>query len=273
VTGPTELSEADAAVVDSVVVPRYLSLYGELMLELFLAGEGARVAHLGCRTGYPDDRLVRGVPNSSLVGVDSSAAALERARIKAGDLGELDLSYVQAVSWQTGLDDASFSHVVTLHPPARAEHRARLFREAGRLLCAAGQALVALPLRGSFQELFDLLREYALKHDDAEFGNALEQAASAHPTMETLTEELEAAGFDDVDVELRTTALAFDSGRGFVEDPATRLFILPDLAEALGGRKLDQPASYLRDAIDKYWSEAEFELGLSVGCASGRKTG
>jgi hypothetical protein len=111
-----------------------------------------------------------------------------------------------------------------------------------------------------------------LKYDETELGNALEQAAAAQPTIETLSEELEDAGFDDVDVEHRTAALAFGSGRDFVEDPATRLLILPELGPAVGGQDLAKPALYLRDAIDKYWSEAQFELSLNVGCASARKT-
>jgi SAM-dependent methyltransferase len=271
VTPLSELGEADAAVVDTFVVPRYLNLYGELLLELVLAGEGARIVHLGCRTGYPDGQLVQRISRASLVGLDPSEAALELARSKAAELGEVDLSYLRATSWPTDLDGASYSHVVSLHPPAAAELRAGLLREAARLLCPGGQALIALPLRGSFQEVFDLFREYALKYDETELGNALEQAAAAQPTIETLSEELEAAGFDDVDVEHRTAALAFGSGRDFVEDPATRLLILPELGPAIDGQALAKPALYLRDAIDKYWSETQFELSLTVGCASARK--
>ena len=92
-----------------------------------------------------------------------------------------------------------------------------------RLLCPGGQALVALPLRGSFQEIGDLFREYALKHDDGDFGKVVEEAMASRHTIETLSEELESAGLDDVDVEIRTTTLAFDSGRAFMEDPVTRL--------------------------------------------------
>jgi SAM-dependent methyltransferase len=272
VTPLGELGAADAAVVDTFVVPRYLSLYGELLLELFLAGEGARIAHLGCRTGYPDGQLVERIPGASLVGLDPSEAALELARSKATELGALDLSYQRATSWPTALEAGSFSHVVSLHPPARADLRAELFREAARLLGPSGQALIALPLRGSFQEVFDLFREYALKYDETELGNLLEQAAALQPTIETLSEELEAAGFDDVDVEQRSMAVAFGSGRDFAEDPATRLLILPELVPALDSQALAKPSLYLRDAIDKYWSEARFELSLSVGCASARKT-
>jgi hypothetical protein len=35
-----------------------------------------------------------------------------------------------------------------------------------------------------------------------------------------------------------------------------------------------EPAlAYVRQAIDKYWSDGPFELTVNVGCATGRKVG
>jgi len=50
----TRLAPADAAIFETFVVPRYLSLFGELALESIAETEGAQVVHFGCRTGYPD---------------------------------------------------------------------------------------------------------------------------------------------------------------------------------------------------------------------------
>ena len=71
---------------------------------------------------------------------------------------------------------------------------------------------IALPLRGSFQELGDLFREYALKNDDGEFGRIVEEAMANRPTLEMLSEELEVFGLEDVDVEVRQSSLWFDNG-------------------------------------------------------------
>jgi hypothetical protein len=91
------------------------------------------------------------------------------------------------------------------------------------------------------------------------------------PNIESLAEALEDVGFDDVDIDVRTTSLPFDSGRAFIEDPVSRLFILPELRSWLGTMDLDKPLAYVRDAIDKYWSEGKFEMTLNIGCASGRR--
>jgi SAM-dependent methyltransferase len=268
------LGPAEAAVFETFVVPRYLTIFGELLLENLAESEGAQVIHLHCRTGYPDRGLAMRLPGSYIVGVDTSAAALELARAKAATMPDMSSEYrlvddLPAVD----LPESSFSHGLVMHPLASGDDRRILLGELRRLLAPHGQALLAMPLRGSFQEITDLLREYSLKHDDAEVGRAVEGATQVRPTVEILGGELEDLGFDFVDVSLRPTTLRFQSGRDFFEDPVARLLILPEMRLDL---KLEDPEaafSYVRLAIDKYWSDGPFELTVNVGCATGRKVG
>jgi SAM-dependent methyltransferase len=264
-----KLTPADAAILETFVVPRYLSLFGDLMLEMILVGDSARIAHLGCRTGYPDLKLYERLDGVDIVGVDSSLPALELARNKAAVLGDVSVEYRLAESLPLDLDGGNYTHAYSMHPISGPQDRAALFGEISRLLCEGGQALVAMPLRGSFQEIADLFREYGLKHDDSDFSKAIE--AANRPSIEALSEELEAAGLEDIDVEIRQTQLSFDSGRAFVEDPVSRLMIIPEVRTWLGVNDLKKPLEYVRDAIDKYWSEGKLELSLNVGCASARK--
>jgi SAM-dependent methyltransferase len=266
-----DLSTADAAVMETFVVPRYLSLYAGLMLEMLLTGDAARVAHLGCRTGYPDLELFQRIPSMALVGVDISLPALELARNKAHAHGELDIEYLITDSYPTGLDAQQYSHALSLHPNLDKEARTALFKEMARVLYSGGQALIAMPMRGSFQEITDIFKEYALKQDDDEFSKALESAFRTRPTLETLSEELEAAELYDIDVKLQHKELEFASGRALIEDPAMRLLILPEIRTWMHVEKLDEPLDYLSQAIDKYWSEDKLSLSLNVGCASARK--
>ena len=265
-----KLTPADAAIFETFVVPRYLSLYGDLLLEMLLVGDAARVVHLGCRTGYPDLKIYERVDQAEIVGLDPSLPALELARNKAASRRDAAIDYRILEESLTELDPAQFTHAIALHPIATAEERLELLAGMHHLLCPGGQALLALPLRGSFQEVADLLREYALKYDDAEFSKAVEYALATRPSIESLSEELEGAGFEDVDVEIRQTTLPFDSGRAFVEDPVTRLQIMPELRTWLGEHDLKKPLDYVRDAIDKYWSEGKLELAVNVGCVSAR---
>lgn len=265
------LTAAEAAVIETFVVPRYLAAFGAVALDMMLVGEGAGVAHLGCRTGHPDHLLLEQVPSCRVVGVDQSPAAIELARNKAATLSHAALEYQVAHGYPTRLPADAFSHALTLHPIGGAADRQSLFSEMKRLLYAEGQALVAMPLRGSFQELADLFREYALKYDEGEFAQTVELAAASRPSIETLAEELESVGFADVDVEVVPTELTFTGGRAFIEDPTTRLLIVPDLEASLGNYDLTSPLTYVCDAVDEYWSERDFALTVKIGCASARK--
>lgn len=266
-----KLSPADAAILETFVVPRYLSLFGDLALEMMLIGEGARILHLGCRTGYPDLKLYERANGADIVGIDPSIPALELARNKAAVLGDVRIEYRLAERPPSELEEGLYTNVFTLHPTIGPKSRAELLLEMQRTLCSGGQALIAMPLRGSFQEIADLFREYALKNDDADFSKAVESALLARPSIEDISDELESVGLDDVDVEIRQTHLPFDSGRAFVEDPISRLLILPEIRAWLAFDDIHRPLDYVRDAIDKYWSEGKLELTLNVGCASARK--
>jgi SAM-dependent methyltransferase len=266
-----KLSPADAAILETFVVPRYLSLFGDLLQQMLLLSDSARIVHLGCRTGYPDLKIYENSDGADIVGIDSSLPALELARNKAQVMGDVRIEYRPASDANFEGEEGLYTHALTLHPNVGSDDRIQLMSEMERLLCSGGQALIALPLRGSFQEIADLFREYALKHDDTEFSKAVEAALLARPSIEALSDELEQVGLSDVDVEIRQTSLIFDSGRAFVEDPVSRLLILPEVKAWIGVEDVTKPLSYLRDAIDKYWSEGKLELSLNVGCASARK--
>lgn len=269
--GRVRLGPAEAAIFETFVVPRYLSLFGELAIEMLAEGEEAQVVHLHCRTGYPDRGMALRLPGAHFFGCDSSTHALELARAKASTMPGMVTDYRAFEAYPSPLPPAAFSHAITLHPLANIDERARTLAEFARLLAPRGQALIAMPLRGSFQELADLLREYALKHEADDVAKAVDTALLIRPSVEMFGAELEEAGFNYVDVELRTHTLKFQSGRDFFEDPIVRLLILPEVRLNLDLASLDKPLVYLREAIDKYWSEGEFELTVNVGCASGRR--
>jgi ubiquinone/menaquinone biosynthesis C-methylase UbiE len=268
---PSEpLSEIEAAVFETFVVPNYLHRFGDLVLEMFLPTEGARVAHLGCRTGYLDREICQRINKATVYGVESSPSALELARNKAA-ASHVPAQYLQGDMLPTQLPSETFSHVVSMHPIVDATERGALFAEMSRLLYAGGQALIALPLRGSFQELADLFREYALKNDDGEFGRIVEETMANRPTLEMFSEELEVFGLEDVDVEVRQSTLWFDNGRALLEDPMSRMLIFPEYRHMLKVPDLNVALAYVRDAVDHYWSETRFELTVNVGCASARR--
>ncbi len=284
------LAHEEAAIFETFVVPKYLSFFGERLIHMLARGRDARVCHVHCRTGYPDKTLIEALPNAHVHGCDASASAIELARAKAaalvkpsggGGASGVVFDYRVAESLPLSFPAGAFSHAFTLHPLTAPQERTLLFQELARIVAPRGQALVAMPLRGSFVEIADLLRECALKYELNELGTAVEAAALLRPTDEMFTRELEAVGFEYVDVDVRTRTLKFAGGRGFFEDPVTRLLLMPEFRVNLAletpstsegsDAKMSDPFEYVREAIDKYWSDGSFEMTVNVGVVSGRR--
>ena len=264
------LGRGDAAVFDTFVVPQYLAVFAERLLELIVPTEDARVCHLQCRTGYPDRDLLARLPNAHVYGCDNSEFAIELARAKAKTIAGFVHDYRVIEAFTTPFPPGAFSHGITLHPLAAPAERRRMLEELARIVAPRGQALVAMPLRGSFIEIADLLRECALKNELTELTNAVEAAVQLRPTDELFKRELEAVGFEYVEVDVRTHTLRFQSGHELFEDPATRLMLLPEFRVNLHMPD-DRPFTYVREAIDKYWSDGAFELTVNVGVVTGRR--
>ncbi len=266
------LTAAEAAIYESLVVKRYMQPFGEAAVPMMLECRPASVAHLDCRTGYPAELLARHLRGCTISGVDSSPAALELARTKARLSGIGGARYVASDTMPTPLSARAFTHVLALHPLGENGHYEPIFGEMHRLLGQGGQAVVALPLRGSFPEIYDMLREYALRHDQPAFGEAVDRAAAQRPNPETLAEQVERAGFDEVEVTVDLTGITFENGRDFLEDPITRLVVGPDIVASLSSQQVFEAAlAYATEAIAKYWSEISFELTVNIGSVSARK--
>src|SRR5260370_562704 len=101
-----------------------------------------------------------------LVGVEGSAGALEVARAKAGTMADMVSQYWLAQELPTSLPSSAFSHALALHPLGAQDDRNEVLAECARLLAANGHAVIVMPLRGSFQELLDLLLEKALNYHE-----------------------------------------------------------------------------------------------------------
>ncbi|MBW2523503.1 MAG: methyltransferase domain-containing protein [Deltaproteobacteria bacterium] len=266
------LTAAEAAIYESLVIPRYMQTFGEMAVPMLIRYSGSRVAHLGCRTGYPAEPLAEHLPGCTITGADSSPAALELARTKASLLQSIGASYYHAEGIPTPLPSGEFSHALVLHPDGRAGDYGLILSELFRVLTEGGQMVMALPLRGSFPALYDLLREFALRHDLPHFGEAVDAGAAARPNPETIVSQCETAGFSEVDVCVELCAIPFEDGRDFLEDPISRLVVGPDLRFSLPiDAGVDEGMMYLADAISKYWSELGFHLEINIGAVSARK--
>ena len=145
------LGPSDAAVLETFVVPRYLTLFGEAALDMFLSSGTASIVHLGCRTGYPDELLADRLSAGSIVGLDPSPPAIDLARTKGALIPSVSTDYEVFAGYPTKLAAHSFTHGISLHPSVVLEDRQALMVEMARLIVPKGQVLLSLPMRGSFR--------------------------------------------------------------------------------------------------------------------------
>lgn len=267
------LTPAEAAMYESLVVPRYMDAFGVLAVPMLIPSSRAVVAQLPCRTGYPAALLASQLPGCALSGVDNAPAALDLARAKASLVTGIATDYVHSQGLPTPLLPHQYTHSLGLHPLGIEGNYVAVFAEHHRLLTRGGQMVVSLPLRGSYPEIYDMLREYALRHDKPHFGESVDEAARQRPNPETLSQQIEAAGFTDVEVGVDLVAVAFPNGRDFLNDPIARLVVGPDIRSSFksGNGSVELALEYATDAISKYWSEIAFELTVNIGSASARK--
>lgn len=269
------LRASDVEVFEQVIVPRYLSFFGALALNALIPHKPSSVANIGCRWGFPDHEIVERLEEGSIVGFDPSSEMVEVAKKLAAEQpsSKMTRTYQVEQGLPSKVAGDQFTHAICVHPICGALERLKLLQELQRILVPGGQAVLAVPLRGSFAEILDMVREYALRNDLAELATNIELAVASRPTIETVSEEMETAGLTEIDVDVQLLSVTFGTGREFLDDPIAKLIVEPEIRASLSADEVTMAGAidYIRDAVSKYWSDGVFELTVNVGCVSGRR--
>lgn len=247
----------------------YLAIFGAMAVDRLPALEQARnpkILVAGPLAAHLSDRLTTRSPRALLTvyePLDQDAQDLSDPSSSARALADLPLP--------DGSD--AFTHAVLVHPICGARERLRILAECLRVLRPGGELTFASPLRGSYPEITDMLREFALKHDQPKLTDAIELAAQSRPTPETLIGELETLGFLDADLDVELLSIPYNDGRHFVESALFRHVVSPEYRAAMESEPeaAAQGLDYARRAISKYWSDGPFDLTVNLGCVSARR--
>jgi SAM-dependent methyltransferase len=220
-----------------------------------LAFAGARVLDLGCGTGEDVREMGRLVgPRGAAVGVDSSAAMLERARgrIRPGDG---PVRFVQADAGTLPFAEAAFDGVRIERVLQHVADPDGVIREAARILRPDGRLVIVEPDWGTL--VVDLPGVEAT----VPFGRAVEQAI-AHPRIgRTLRRRLVGAGFVQVEARVEPHLVTDPSLLGDA-DPLVRL-------REVTAR--EPPLRRLLEAWEAAVAEGRFLAALSLFEVVGRR--
>jgi arsenite methyltransferase len=162
------------------------------------AATGERILDVGCGPGFYCAELAEEVgPSGSVVGVDGSASMLALAERRCGPFGNVELLEGEATTLP--LEDESFDAALSVQVQEYVPDIAASLTELHRVLRPAGRVLI-------YDVDWGTLSVHA---DDPERNERVLRAWDehlAHPFLpRTLTEQLRAAGFEDVQM----TAHAF----------------------------------------------------------------
>jgi ubiquinone/menaquinone biosynthesis C-methylase UbiE len=269
---PQDAALEQALAYDAAFVPRFAQRFGERLLLALDLPARANVLDLVCRTGYPAVQVLDRVRDGRVIALDQDGRFLELARARAGtDLGRR-IFFKQGSPTSLGFSDDIFTNVIGNLIDRVTADRAAVLTESARVLRPGGQLALTLPLRGSFIEVVDLLREVALRHDLARLSERVDQYANAMPTVESLRGELEDRGFERVSVDAWEFSLEYASSGDLLGDPLVQAAALSEwraCAEATD--RPDDVFAELRRCIDTYFQGRRFMLSVVGGCATGHR--
>jgi len=273
-----EKQERLAKVFDTEVWPLYGRRFAQLLLRELGPRPAAAVLEIGCATGELTLELARRLDEASQVTALELSAPLAtraQAKIAATPRTRRRVSIVQTATPlhpTLVLPDSTFDICVSNLALADAPEPQRTVSELANMLKPGGELLLTVPLRGTWGELLDILRE-ALRDDRrTEAVAALDAYVAAFPEGDTCARWLEEAGLTNVEIAVDRWEVLFGSAREFFFAPLIHLGPLSRWKQIAGrGNEMQDIFFFVKQAIDTYFDGRVFSVTIAGACVKGRK--
>ncbi len=263
-----------ALIYDAEILPVWSHRFGRMLLRDLEIEPGSQVLDVACGTGYPATEILRRLSSDSrLIAIDGSAAMLDIARTKIEETGAKNVFFrsESAVPNLSFADDV-YDMVVCNLGLGDFERPETALVDFARVTCPGGEVRCTLPLRGTFQEFFDIYQEVLTKHDKHDtLARLQDHIATTLRTPDECYEWLETAGLVDAAVEVDEFTMLFKSSREFFFSPVIEFGPLLDWKELAGkGQEMQDVFWYIKEAIDAYYGGRAFEVTVKAGLIKGR---
>lgn len=262
----------DAALYDAHVVPRYSTLFGRLLLSELPAQERLQVLDVGCGTGYPALEVLRRLGDGGrVIAIDSEAALIDLARTRALDEAGRRIFFKVESAEELSFGDEVFDVVIGNLALGAFQSPARALSEMERVLVPSGRLLLTQALEGTFEEVLDMFRELALKHDDGQLAQRVERIAARYPSASTLEAAVTAAGFAEVSVRVEEFQITFPSAADVFTDPMMRIVAVPEWRWIAGfGEGSETLLGKVQRSLETYFGAGPLSLRVSAGLVTAR---
>lgn len=263
----------DALQYDAIVVPRYSGRFAQLIVDEIQPGTRATVLDIGCGSGTPAFDVLRRLSESGrVIAVDPDQALVDLARRRAAvaDDGRRIFFKCEAAD-ELRFGDEVFDLVVG-NLVLRALDGSTALPEMRRVLVRGGRILLTHALRGTFDEALDVLRDLAVRDDDAKLAERIEAVAQRYLTRADLARLAESTGFQDVIIREEPFRLSFRNAQEMFADPLIGLIVMPEWrwiagTEPGGERLLEE----LESALDTYFGGGPLSLTVNAGLLVARR--
>jgi ubiquinone/menaquinone biosynthesis C-methylase UbiE len=260
-------TEEEAALYDSVVVPRYNARFAQLLLRAIPKGQRARVVDLGCGTGQPAFSLLERLDvGARVIAIDQNPTLVELARRRAmtvsGSRIFFKVESAERLSFGAQVFDTAVGNLVfsDLERPEEA------LAEARRVLVPDGRLLLTRAMEGTFVEILDMFREVAIRHDLPDVTARTAEVARRYPSATAFANEVRAAGFEDVSVDVEPFRLSFRNARELFADPLFNFVGLAEWRWIAGFEKgRERLLEEIETSLDVYFAGGPLSLTVEAG--------
>jgi ubiquinone/menaquinone biosynthesis C-methylase UbiE len=263
--------EKMAAVYDEEILPLWTQRFGRMVLRDLELPPKSMVLDVGCATGHVALEILRKTEDGRVIALDSHGPLLDVARRKAGDLSHRRIffrteQFKDRLSFADDVFNLAYSNA-RLHEFA---DPAVLVREFARITRPGGRVILTLPLRGTWDEFYDIYREVLTKHDKSDMLTKLEETIERLPTPDQAMGWLTDAGLQEADLEVEEFQLLFKSSREFFFAPVIEYGPLSTWKEIAGrGEDMQQVFWHIKEAIDTYFAGRAFQVTVKAACLRG----
>ncbi len=248
--------------MDAVVAPQYGARFAQGLLDALPQGERLQVLDVGCGTGQISFRLLERLGSSSrVIAVDHDAGLIALARQRGfGNIGRrlfFKTESPENLSFGEGVFDAVVAHLIYRD----LEDRAAAMREMHRVLVPGGRLLLTTPLRGTYSEVFEMVRERAVAEADGTLIEALEELQSRDPSVAELEASVREAGFREVELEHTSFRLSYPNVEALFSDRLLETIAFPEWRSVLG----DEVLADVQRRLRIYFDQGALSLTVQAG--------
>jgi len=263
-------TEEEAALYESVVVPRWSARFAQLILRSIPPGLRAQVLDIGCGTGHPAFSVLERLdPGGRVIAVDNDATLVDLARRRAMALPQNRIFFKVESAEELKFGDEVFDLVIGNLALGELEDAPRALAELRRVLVPDGRILMTQALDGTFVEIFEMFEEIATASDDDALRQRLAEVRSRYPERSSFTALFRNAGFTDIEVTTETFRLSYRNAGQIFDDETVRFVGLSEWRwiagfEPGGDRLLDD----VQRRLDVYFGGGPLSLSVVAGLVS-----